>query len=342
MIRINMRVCKVLKAGMLSIVTDLGRRGYYSVGIPVSMAYDSVAFRLGNLILGNSLEAAGIEVLWGGLYLDFLDKTWIAITGADLGARIDDKPAPMWQTLFVTRGQRLIFSGRRNGLRAYLLFAGGLDVPHFFGSRSTYLLLAKGGYHGRRLEKEDVLNTYPPSKEPLSRRIPYRRRPIYTSTWSLRVVYGLQDKLFTESSIKRFESGTWTVSPDSNRVGIRLLGPTLEFKQRSGSILDNMGGRDPSNIPSEGNPLGAIQSPAGSQLIVIGPDGPCEGGYAKLGTIISADFSLLGQITPGDKVKFKSITFEEAYKELFIQKSIFEDFEAIHISEPNNFEIGRS
>jgi biotin-dependent carboxylase-like uncharacterized protein len=325
-----MRICKVIKPGILSMVQDLGRQGHYSEGIPDGGAFDSVAFKLGNMVLGNSLNAAGIEVLWGGLCLEFFEKTWIAITGGDLGPKIDNKPAPIWQTLPVTPGQKLIFSGRRNGLRAYLCFAGGLDVPSFMGSRSTYLFLGKGGFRGRKLEQGDILNTSHFSEEVLPRRIPNGLRPIYGPPWRLRIVYGLQYKLFTEESLDRFELATWTVTPQTNRMGIRLQGPTLEFKQRSGSQLHDLGGRDPSNILTEGNPLGSIQCPSGSELIIIGPDGPCEGGYAKLGTMISADFFLLGQIMPGDKLKFRSVPLEEAYKELYTQKSIFEeDLDAI-------------
>lgn len=325
MIRQKMRVCKVVKPGILSMVQDLGRRGHYSEGIPDGGAFDSVAFKLGNMALGNSLNAAGIEVLLGGLCLEFFEKTWTAITGGDLGPKIDNNPVPMWQTLPVIPGQKLAISGRRNGLRAYLLFAGGLDVPSFMGSRSTYLFLGRGGVRGRKLEKGDILNIFHSSEDVLPRRIPDRLRPIYGPPWRLRIVYGLQYELFTEESLERFESATWTVTSQTNRMGIRLQGPALEFKHRTGSQLHELGGRDLSNIPTEGNPLGSIQCPAGSELIIIGPDGPCEGGYAKLGTIISADFFLLGQIRPGDKLRFKSVPLEEAYKELHMQKSIFEE-----------------
>jgi allophanate hydrolase len=108
-------------------------------------------------------------------------------------------------------------------------------------------------------------------------------------------------------------------------MAILLHGQPLKFRQPSGSQLRGLGGRDPSNIPTEGNPLGAIQCPAGPELIVIGPDGPCEGGYAKIGTIISADFYLLGQVRPGDTVRFRSISLEEAYRELWTHKAIFEE-----------------
>ncbi|MFC1824115.1 biotin-dependent carboxyltransferase family protein [Thermodesulfobacteriota bacterium] len=319
-----MKACKVLQPGPLSTIQDSGRRGYYAEGIPEGMAFDSHALKLGNFLLGNDLHAAGIEMLWSGASLEFLQETWIAITGADLGAKIDDKPVPLWQTLSVKHGQKLIFSSRKNGLRAYLLFAGGLDVPLFLGSRSTYLFLERGGHQGRKLERGDMLSTLPADPKISPRRISPHRQPKYDMPLSIRVVLGLQYELFTDSSLKQFESEPWTVSQESNRVGVRLSGPLLEFKKRFEAGMEEMGGKDPSNIPTEGNPLGSIQCPSGSQLIVIGPDGPCEGGYAKIGTIISADLHLLGQAMPGDQIKFKSITLEEAYKELHRQKSVLE------------------
>lgn len=330
-----MKVCKVLKSGILSMVQDLGRQGHYSEGMPDGGAFDSVAFKLGNMLLGNPFDAAGIEVLLGGLCLEFFEKTWIAVTGGDLGPKINGNSIPMWQSLPLIPGQKLLFSGRKNGLRAYLLFAGGLDVPPFLGSRSTYLFLGKGGVRGRKLEEGDILSVFDSSGEVPLRRIPDGLRPLYGPPWQFRVVYGLQCKLFTEESLERFELETWSVTHETNRMAIRLVGPALEFRQPSGSQLRGIGGRDPSNIPTEGNPLGAIQCPAGPELIIIGPDGPCEGGYAKLGTIISADFCLLAQIRPGDKIRFESVPLEEAYRELYRQNSIYKkDLETIECSNP--------
>lgn len=319
-----MKVCRVLKPGPLSTIQDLGRRGYYSVGIPEGMAFDSYALKLGNLLLGNDLNAAGIEVLWSGMCLQFLEETRIAITGADLGPKIDDESVPLWQTLSVRPEQELLFSQRRNGLRAYVLFAGGLDVPLFLGSRSTYLFLERGGLQGRKLEKGDILSSFPVAHEIPPRRLAVDLRPGYAFPRSLRIIYGLQHELFEDASLNQFESELWTVSTESNRVGLRLSGPTLRFKKRFEAGMEEMGGKDPSNIPTEGNPLGAIQSPSGSQLIVIGPDGPCEGGYAKIGTIISADFHLLAQAMPGDKVRFQAATLEEAYREVHAQRALMD------------------
>ena len=318
-----MKACRVVKPGILSMVQDLGRQGHYSEGIPDGGAFDSVAFKLGNMLLGNPLDAAGIEVLLGGICLAFAEKTWIAVTGGDLDPKINGNSIPMWQTVPVIPGQELSFSGRKNGLRAYVSFAGGLDVPLFLASRSTYLFLGKGGVEGRKLEEGDILSTFKFSRELPLQRIPDSIRPSYGPPWQFRVVFGLQHKLFTEESLTCFELETWSVSPETNRMAIRLQGPTLKFKTPFGSHPRDIGGRDPSNIPTEGNPLGAIQCPAGPELIIIGPDGPCEGGYAKLGTIISSDFHLLSQIRPGDKIRFKSVSLEEGYRALYRQNDLY-------------------
>ena len=139
------------------------------------------------------------------------------------------------------------------------------------------------------------------------------------------MVYGLQYEHFTEESIERFHTVDWVVTPQADRMGIRLGGSALGFKSSSRDRRHVLGGNAPSNIPTEGNPLGSIQCPAGDELIVIGPDGPCEGGYAKLGTVIRADFPLLAQMKPGDLVRFEPVSLDTAYSELDSQMAMLED-----------------
>lgn len=325
----SIEISRIIKPGLFTTVQDLGRRGFYSQGIPDGGAFDSLSFRMGNLLLRNSPQAAGLEILLGGLCLEFLQNTRIAITGGNLRPEMDGNSVYMWQTVAVNRGQRLSFSGRSEGLRAYLLFDGGLDVPYFLGSRSTYVFLNKGGFQGRKLQQGDTLRSFLYPAGMPSKSVPTHLRPAYGSAWHVHIIYGLQFESFTPSSLKLFESTSWTVTPESDRMGIRLKGQTLEFNENVHSNARQIGGGEPSNITTEGNPLGSIQVPGGSQLIIIGPDGPCEGGYAKLGTITTADFPLLGQISPGDQVRFEPVTLEEAYKELYRQRAIGEDYEAL-------------
>ncbi len=322
--------CRVLKPGILTTIQDLGRRGHYSEGIPDGGAWDAIALRLGNRLVGNPGDAAALEVLLGGLCLEFIDDCWIAITGADFGPTIDGERALMWQSLRMRSGQRLTFQSRGTGLRLYVCFEGGLNAEFFLSSRSTYLFLRRGGFHGRNLERGDVLQVFLGSDPVQRRSVPPVLRPSYGSPWRIRMVYGLQYEFFTEESIERFHTADWVVTPQADRMGIRLRGSGLRFKSSSGDPRHALGGNDPSNIPTEGNPLGSIQCPAGDELIVIGPDGPCEGGYAKLGAVIRADFPLLAQMKPGERVRFEPVSMDTAYSELDFQMAMLKaDLEVV-------------
>ena len=306
---------------MLCTIQDLGRKGYYSIGIPNSGAFDQISFRYGNAILKNNANDAGIEVLWGGLRLVFMEETVIAITGADMHPKLDDANMPMWRPIEVKKGQILTLKGPPEiGVRAYISFVGGIDVPEFYGSRSTYLLLRRGGYKGRKLEKGDILPTFEAgNRAGFKDEIQYVI-PAFSHPWRVRILLGLQKDLFDSQTIQSFGNKKWTVTDKANRVGLRLGDQRVKYKIRDGVIDSVIGGINPSNIPTEGNPMGCIQCPSETELIVIGPDGPCEGGYAKIGTIITADFHLLGQVKPGDDIFFQPIEYSEAYRALHDQK----------------------
>ncbi len=194
------------------------------------------------------------------------------------------------------------------------------------GSRSTHLVLGKGGFKGRKLEQGDILETFFSSEVVVPRRLPSQLRPHYGPPWNLRMIYGQQDAYFTDSSLKLFKLESWTATSAVDRRGLRSHGPVLQFKKSFGS--GSVGGSDPSNIPAEGHPLGSIQYPGNSLLIVSGPDGPCCGGYTKIGTIITADYFSVGQIMPGDSITFKPVSLGEAYEALYQQKALFEDVRA--------------
>jgi biotin-dependent carboxylase-like uncharacterized protein len=316
-----MKVCEVLDPGMLCTIQDLGRKGYYSIGIPNSGAFDQISLKYGNAILKNNANDAGIEVLWGGLRLAFMAETIIAITGADMHPKVDDAAVPMWRPIEVKKGQILTLKGPpQTGVRAYLAFAGGIDVPEFYGSRSTYLLLGRGGYEGRRLEKGDILSSSESVKKAKLEDANQYVIPTFSYPWRIRILYGLQKELFDAQTLQDFGDKKWTVTDKANRVGLRISGQEVKYQIRDGLIDSGIGGINPSNIPTEGNPMGTIQCPSENELIVIGPDGPCEGGYAKIGTVITADFHLLGQVKPGDDIFFIPIEYSEAYRALHDQK----------------------
>jgi biotin-dependent carboxylase-like uncharacterized protein len=221
----------------------------------------------------------------------------------------------------VKKGQILALKGPPIiGVRAYLSFAGGIDVPEFYGSRSTYLLLGHGGYEGRKLGKGDILSSFETGIRAGLEDVNQYDIPTFSSPWRIRILFGLQRELFDAQTIQNFGEKKWTVTDKANRVGLRLGGQEVKYQIRDGAIDSGIGGINPSNIPTEGNPLGSIQCPSETELIVIGPDGPCEGGYAKIGTIITADFHLLGQVKPGDDIFFNPIEYSQAYRALHDQK----------------------
>ena len=316
-----MKVCKILDPGMLCTIQDLGRKGYYSIGIPNSGAFDQISFKYGNAVLKNKTNDAAIEVLWGGLRMAFLEETIIAITGADMHPKVDDAAVPMWRPIAVKKDQILTLKGPPEiGVRAYLSFVGGIDVPEFYGSRSTYLLLGRGGYEGRKLEKGDILSSFEAGNGSGSEDVTQYVIPTFSHPWRIRILFGLQKELFDARTIQYFGEKKWTVTDKANRVGLRLDGQEVKYRIRDNAIDSGIGGINPSNIPTEGNPMGSIQCPSETELIVIGPDGPCEGGYAKIATIITADFHLLGQVKPGDDIFFKPIEYSQAYRALHDQK----------------------
>lgn len=316
-----MKVCKILDPGLLCTIQDLGRKGCYSIGIPNSGAFDQISFKYGNAVLKNNANDAGIEILWGGLRLVFMEDTVIAISGADMHPKVDEAAVPMWRPIQVKKGQVLALKGPpKIGVRAYLSIAGGIDVPEFYGSRSTYLLLGRGGYEGRKLEKGDILSCFAAGNWAALEDANQYVIPTFSYPWRIRILLGLQSELFDAQTIQNFGKKKWTVTDKANRVGLRLSGQEVKYHFRDGVIDSGIGGINPSNIPTEGNPLGAIQCPSETELIVIGPDGPCEGGYAKIGTIITADFHLLGQVKPGDEIFFRPIGYNKAYRALYDQK----------------------
>jgi len=206
----------------------------------------------------------------------------------------------MWQTVAVNRGQRLSFLGRSEGLRALPYCRGATRCSLFSGESVHLCFLEERWFPGEKTPAGGH-----PEIFSLSSRNAHRNRSqricvaAYSSAWHVHIIYGLQFESFTGSSLKLFESTSWTVTSESDRMGIRLKGQTLEFNQNVHPNARQIGGGEPSNITTEGNPLGSIQVPGGAQLIIIGPDGPCEGGYAKLGDHHYRQISpSCGQISP--------------------------------------------
>lgn len=315
---------EVLDGGFQSTIQDVGRPGYLHTGMPVSGAQDVFALRMGNFLVGNGAASpflvgrdpgeAGVEILLLGLKLRALAEAIIAATGAEMDPKLNGCPLPMWTAVRVREGDEISFGAARKGARGYLAVAGGIDVPLFLGSRSTFVRGSVGGVEGRPLRKGDILKTGQPKALPseLEGRRPVQGTvPEYCAPWELRVVLEPQAHLFTEESVQTFLSTDWKLSPTSDRMGFRFIGPKLEFKPRA-EYLIAQAGSDPSNIVDDCIPVGGVQVPSGLEPIVMGVDGPSMGGYAKIGTMITPDLSRLGQAKPGEICRFRAIDVDEA------------------------------
>ncbi len=302
---------KVLNPGLLTSVQDLGRPGYFHLGIPVSGAMDRYAMRAANLLVGNEESAAGLEAVFVGPQLAFAEDTLIAVTGADMPVRIDGEIQPGWTALPVKAGQVLSFDFLTAGARIYIAVAGGIDVPVALGSRSTYPIGALGGFKGRAIARDDELPVGSPSARAVSGRcVPDELRRANPVPVELRILPGLYDHRVTKASLDRFFEEEWKVAPEADRMGYRFRGGTpLEFNEREQPFG---AGSDPSNIVDSCYPYGSVQVPGGTEPIILHRDAVSGGGYFMIGTVISADMDLIGQLQPNTPTRFRRVTMEEA------------------------------
>jgi urea carboxylase len=296
---------RVLTGGLATTVQDYpGRLGFWHVGVPPSGPMDSLAFRLGNRLLDNPDSAAGLEVTAVGPTLVFDHPTWVCLTGADCDARLDGEPVPPYTPVAISAGQTLKLARVRGpGLRAYVLFHGGLEVPAYLSSRSTFTLGRFGGHAGRNLAAGDVLHltaNIPP--EPSQGSLPETLRPSLDRVWRLRVLYGPHGapEFFTPQDIDTILEASWKVHYNSNRTGVRLVGPKPRWARRDGGEA----GLHPSNIHDNAYAVGAMDF-TGDMPIILGPDGPSLGGFVCPFVVIHADLWKVGQLTPGDTVQFQ-------------------------------------
>ena len=296
----------MLEGGFATSVQDYpGRRGYWHVGVPPSGPMDSLAFRLGNRLLGNPEGMAGLEVTIQGPTLQFHEPCALCLAGADFRAQLDDRAVAPYSPIRVTRGQTLKV-GRVSGpgMRAYILFGGGLDVDPYLGSRSTFTLGCFGGLEGRSLAPGDALRL-PAWHEPGElRELPQPLRPSLGREWHLRVLYGPHGApdFFRLEDLETLLDATWKVHHNSNRTGVRLIGPKPRWARRDGGEA----GLHPSNIHDTPYAVGALDF-TGDMPIILGPDGPSLGGFVCPFVVIAADLWKLGQLAPGDGVHFESV-----------------------------------
>ncbi|MGC9457729.1 MAG: urea carboxylase [Halothiobacillaceae bacterium] len=301
---------EVRSPGTQTTVQDYpGRRGFWHIGVPPSGPMDMRSFRLANRIVGNAEQAAGLEMTVSGPELRFNTDTTIALTGAPMPARLDGEPVAFWQPVTVRRGQVLEMGAvSDSGARAYLAVRGGLDVPEHMGSRSTFTLGQFGGHGGRVLWPGEILHIAAPNGE-TPQRLPPEAIPAFTNHWTLHAVYGPHGApdFFTEDDIRTFFATDWQVHYNSSRTGVRLIGPRPEWARPDGGEA----GLHPSNIHDNAYAIGTVDF-TGDMPVILGPDGPSLGGFVCPATVITADLWKLGQLRPGDQVRFVPVTVEEA------------------------------
>lgn len=332
---------EIISAGPLTTVQDIGRVGMSALGYPESGACDKYAFRTANLLVGNSLEAPGdaaLECTLSGITAYFTSPSLIAFTGADMQPALNGRRIPMYTPILVSSGDMLVMGAAVSGLRSYIAFRGGIDVPVRSGSRSTDLKCKIGGYLGRQLRDRDILEIIDSSEtrkitaEKLAR---MSRFALETETaWLrgqsrayrfygskpvplIRVVLGPQDEAFPDEALRVFSQSIFTLSADSNRMAAKLEGPVIETVRGS-------------DILSDGIVEGSIQVSSNGKPIAMLADHQTAGGYAKIATIIRVDIPVLAQLKPGDEVAFSPVTpeigihaYRDAEKQLAKWKEIW-------------------
>lgn len=291
---------RVLKPGMLTSVQDRGRFGYQDQGVPPAGAMDEYAFRAANALCDNSIGAAVLEFTMNGGSYEFVAGGCFALAGADMSARLNDSRLPLWRQHKADAGDRLTLGWAKRGSRLYLAVSGGIDVPLVLGSRSTYLPGNFGGLHGRMLAPGDELYSQSgPEEEAALDEFSPDWIPSYESCLTVRVMLGPQQEGFTKKGIAAFLENEYFVTSQADRMGCRLKGPPIQIK----GIAD---------IITDGIPAGAIQVQSEGQPLLLLADRQTTGGYAKIACAIGADLWRLGQVKPGDSIRFQAVSLVEA------------------------------
>jgi urea carboxylase len=303
---------EVLQPGTHSSIQEFpGRVGFWDIGVPPSGPMDDLAFRLANKLVENTGPSAGLELTVSGPTLKFNSPAVIALAGAHMKAEIDGNPVPYWTPIAVPAGGVLRMRGIEGaGQRTYLAVRGGFDVPQYMGSRATFTLGQFGGHAGRALRAGDTLRLNV-SGDLLSAGAPLPTElvPTYSHSWSIAVMYGPHGApdFFTDQDIDTFFASEWEVHYNSSRTGVRLIGPKPKWARADGGEA----GLHPSNIHDNAYAIGAIDF-TGDMPVILGPDGPSLGGFVCPATIVAAELWKVGQLRPGDKVRFHRVTAEQA------------------------------
>lgn len=281
----------VEEAGPLTTVQDLGRPGLASLGVPESGALDPQALKLANRLVGNPEDAPGLEVTFGGLCLTARRPVVLAVTGAPVSVTVDGAAAGLGCAVPVPAGSTVQLGSPRYGVRSYLALRGGVLADRVLGSASTDLL---AGIGAPLADGDDLdVGATPGTDVPVIDGV-----PLSTPTGEdlvLRVVLGPRDDWFTDESVELLLDSEWTVESRSNRIGIRLTGPTLQQRRKR-------------ELPSEGTIAGSLQVPHNGQPTLFLADHPITGGYPVIAVVHTADLSRLAQARPDQTVRFRQVS----------------------------------
>ncbi|MFD2359018.1 5-oxoprolinase subunit C family protein [Saccharococcus thermophilus] len=306
-----MSAIQVIHSGFFTTVQDGGRFGYQKAGVSVGGVMDSFASRLANLLVRNGPNEATLEITMSGPTLRFETDALLAICGGSFRCTLNGESVSMWKPLVARSGDILSIGACQNGYRAYVAFAGGLNIPLVMNSRSTHVQAHIGGFHGRSLQPGDVLplrsNTLTIPESPIRWGIAFSARNYINGKRKIvRVVEGPEYHMFTEQSQERFFSSTYEVTTQSDRMGYRLQGQALERKTNQEMI-------------SEAVTFGTIQVPKKGQPIVLMADCQTTGGYPRIAQVISVDLPILAQARPGDHIQFQKVSWQEA-RQLYTER----------------------
>ncbi|MBI06133.1 MAG: aminopeptidase [Rhodospirillaceae bacterium] len=303
---------EIVKPGLETSIQDFpGRIGYWNQGFPPSGPMDSWSFRLANILVSNEIGAPGLEAQFMGPTIKFQKDGVIAVTGANMGPKLDGEEIPMWQSVAVTANQTLVMGPALFGARGYLAIAGGIDAPKWLGSASTFHKASVGGLDGNALKAGQVLPVGDGHGH-AGRRVKENCRPAFASDkkWQIEAVAGPNDDWIDTDGHKQFLATDWKLEARSDRTGYRLEGPDWTFTQKA-TDKPPENGEFPSNIIDHGYPMGGINL-CGQKPIILVNDGPSMGGFIVPYTVPSAAFWKLGQIKPNEFLCFKRVNVEEA------------------------------
>lgn len=304
----------ICKPGLFTTIQDLGRYGYQKFGVVTSGAMDTLSHRIANLLVGNEEDSATLEVTLIGPVIQFQEDTLIAICGANLSPTIDGEPIPMFKPLIIKRKQRLRFGACLHGVRAYIAFGGGLNVPLVLKSSSTYVKGKMGGFQGRTVNVNDEIPIGPlslSSKKILNKLllegIPKWKVKTNLNNHVIRVTKGLQFHLFTKESQKRLYEYPFQITKNADRMGYRLSGPPLNLQSKKEMI-------------SEAVDFGTVQIMNDGMPVILLADRQTIGGYPKIAQVISIDLPKLAQMKPGDMIQFEEVSLKDAQNLLISQE----------------------